>query len=200
MATSETPHASAQHPVLGTPLDLIPTEDQELIFLAAGCFWGVERILWQTPGVLATATGYMGGHTESPTYVQVCTGTTGHAEAVRVVYDPKVLPTKSLLATFFENHNPTQRNRQGNDQGTQYRGAIWTTNEEQYEDALAVRDTYQQTLSAGHHGQIVTQIHRPPAPVFHYAEDYHQAYLYKNPSGYCNHGFNGVACPRPQTL
>ena len=184
------------HPVLGTPLDLEPTGDQQVIYLAAGCFWGVERIFWELPGVVATSVGYMGG-TGPANYVAVCTGTTGHAETVRVVYDPAQVSTRDLLATFFEIHDPTTLNRQGNDVGTQYRSAIWTTTEAQYEAAVAVRDAYQAELSGRGFGAISTEIHRPPAPEFHLAEDYHQAYLHKNPQGYCNHGFNGVACPRP---
>ncbi len=198
MATSTTPLSAEPHPVLGTRLDLPPSveEGTELIYLAAGCFWGVERILWQLSGVISTAVGYMGGRTECPTYVEVCTGTTGHAEAVRVVYRSSEISAGEVLATFFENHDPTQLNRQGNDMGSQYRGAVWTTTRAQYEAATHVLHAYQDKLVSGGYGQIVTEIHCPPAPTFYFAEDYHQAYLFKNPQGYCNHGFNGVACPR----
>lgn len=196
MASSIKPPNSDLHPVLGTPLDLEPADRRELIYLAAGCFWGVERIFWELPGVVATAAGYMGGSATAPSYVQVCTGTTGHAEAVRVVYDPSQVSTSDLVAVFFENHDPTTQDRQGNDVGTQYRSSIWTTSDLQYEIAAAVRDAYQLVLNQGGYGRITTQIHPPPPPVFYFAEDYHQAYLHKNPNGYCNHGFNGVGCPR----
>lgn len=184
------------HVVLGTSLSL-PADDGLLeIFLAGGCFWGVERFLWETPGVLATAVGYMGGKTPNPTYVAVCTGFTGHAEAVRVVYDPKQVSTTELLAVFFENHDPTQVNRQGNDRGTQYRSAIWTTTPAQYEDAVRLKAAYQNQLARAGYGAIATDVQAPPSPPFYFAEDYHQGYLHKNPGGYCNHGFNGVECPR----
>lgn len=187
---------STNHVVLGTSLSL-PADDGLLeIFLAGGCFWGVERFLWETPGVVATATGYMGGKTSEPTYVAVCTGITGHAEAVRVVYDPKQVSTTELLAIFFENHDPTQLNRQGNDRGTQYRSAVWTTTRDQYEDALRLKALYQEKLTHAGYGGITTEIQAPPSPPFYFAEDYHQGYLHKNPGGYCNHGFNGVECPR----
>ncbi len=184
------------HVVLRTALDLQPSGNQLEIFLAGGCFWGVERFLWQTPGVVSTAAGYMGGHSDSPTYVQVCTGSTGHAETVRVVYDPEVVSTEDLLAVFFENHDPTQLNRQGNDIGSQYRSAIWTTTPEQFRTAQLLKSAYEKRIIAAGLPPIVTQLHSPPPPVFHLAEDYHQGYLHKNPAGYCNHGFNGVECPR----
>lgn len=184
------------HPVLHTPPDLEPTGNQALIYLAGGCFWGIEKFLWNTPGVVATATGYMGGTTPDPGYVAVCTGLTGHAETVRVVYDRDVISDAQLLAVFWENHDPTQLNRQGNDMGTQYRGAIWTTDADQLRVAEAVRDAYQEKLTAAGHGKITTTIEAAsPRHPFYQAEDYHQAYLWKNPEGYCNHGFNGVACP-----
>lgn len=168
----------------------------ETIYLAGGCFWGIERILWRLPGVVSTATGYMGGTTASPTYAQVCSGLTGHAETVRVTYDPRIAPTAEVVATFFENHDPTTLNRQGNDRGTQYRSAVWTTSPEQYRKALAVLEKYQQELTRRGYGTIVTEVHAPPPPCFFMAESYHQRYLEKNPDGYCNHGFNGVSCPR----
>lgn len=182
--------------MLETPLDLAASDDAEIIYLAAGCFWGVERIFWRLPGVLATAVGYMGGTTVNPSYVEVCTGITGHAETVRIVYQPSRISSYEILATYFENHDSTTKNRQGNDVGTQYRSAVWTTEDEQYEVATAVRDAYQLVLNERGFGTITTEIHRPPAPAFYYAEEYHQAYLDKNPNGYCNHGFNGVGCPR----
>ncbi len=184
------------HPVLHAPLDLQPTGDQVLIYLAGGCFWGVEKFLWNTSGVVATAVGYMGGTTANPGYVAVCTGLTGHAETVRVVYDRSQISDAQLLAVFWENHDPTQLNRQGNDIGTQYRSAVWTTDPEQLQVAEAVRDAYQERLTAAGYGTITTVI-EPASPhhPFYQAEDYHQAYLWKNPAGYCNHGFNGVACP-----
>lgn len=184
------------HPVLRTPADLQPTGSQAVIYLAAGCFWGVERILWNTPGVVATTVGYMGGTTPHPNYVAVCTGLTRHAETVRVVYDRSQITDADLLAVFWENHDSTQLNRQGNDVGTQYRSAVWTTDEAQLRAAEAVKAAYQERLTAAGHGAITTTIEEAsPGHPFYEAEEYHQAYLWKNPAGYCNHGFNGVACP-----
>lgn len=187
---------TTSHVVLGTSLSLPAGEDLLEVFLAGGCFWGVERFLWETPGVVSTAVGYMGGRTKNPTYIAVCTGITGHAEAVRVVYDPSVVSTTDLLAVFFENHDPTQVNRQGNDRGTQYRSAIWTTTETQFKEAENLKNLYAIELAKAGFGPIATQITPPPPPPFYYAEDYHQGYLHKNPNGYCNHGFNGTRCPR----
>lgn len=166
------------------------------IYLAGGCFWGVERFMWQTPGVVETRVGYMGGSAPNPTYVQVCTGTTGHAETVRVTYDPKVISTAELLAVFFESHDPTTLNRQGNDLGSQYRSAIWTTTPDQFEGAQSLKSTYTRHLLNAGKGPVVTEIHAPEPPAFNAAEEHHQKYLRKNPGGYCNHGFNGVQCPR----
>ena len=191
-----TENSKAPHVVLGTPLNLPADNGLLEIYLAGGCFWGVERFLWETPGVKVTAVGYMGGAAPKPSYVQVCTGFTGHAETVRVVYDPTEVTTDDLLAVFFENHDPTQMNRQGNDRGTQYRSAVWTTTPEQFEVAQRLKSAYEAKLIKAGYGPIVTEIHSPPPPVFHLAEDYHQGYLQKNPGGYCNHGFNGVECPR----
>ncbi len=185
------------HPVLGTALNLQPSPDERVIYLAAGCFWGVERIFWEQPGVIATAVGYMGGTTPAPSYVEVCTGVTGHAEAVRVVYDTAKTSVEEILAVFFENHDPTTKDRQGNDRGTQYRSEIWTTTTAQFEAATKVAHLYDAELARGGFAPTVTRVNAPPPPTFYYAEDYHQAYLHKNPNGYCNHGFNGVACPRP---
>lgn len=186
------------HPVLGTAIDIEASGTQQVIYLAGGCFWGVERLFWELPGIVATATGYMGGRTESPSYVEVCTGITGHAETVRIVYDNSMISSESIVAHFLENHDPTQLDRQGNDVGTQYRSAIWTTGEDQYSGAIETLTLYQEKLLEAGRGIITTLVHRPPAPVFYYAEQYHQAYLFKNPGGYCNHGFNGVKCPTKQ--
>ena len=159
-----------------------------------GCFWGAERKFWSIPGVFTTAAGYAGGYTPNPTYREVCSGETGHTEAVLVVYDPAVVAFESLLKTFWENHDPTQGMRQGNDTGTQYRSVIYCHTQEQYDAALASRDAYQQQLTASGFGEITTEI-LFPAPPFYYAEDYHQQYLAKNPNGYCGIGGTGVSCP-----
>jgi peptide-methionine (S)-S-oxide reductase len=158
-----------------------------------GCFWGAERIFWQLDGVVSTAVGYAGGFTQHPTYKEVCTGQTGHNEVVLVVYDPARVSYTTLLKTFWENHNPTQGMRQGNDVGTQYRSGIYVADDEQRAAAEASRVAYQKALSGVGQGAITTEI--VDVPVFFYAEDYHQQYLHKNPGGYCNHGFNGVSCP-----
>jgi peptide-methionine (S)-S-oxide reductase len=158
-----------------------------------GCFWGAERKFWQMPGVYSTAVGYAGGQTPNPTYREVCTGMTGHNEAVLVVFDPKQVSYADLLKTFWENHDPTQGMRQGNDVGTQYRSGIYVFDDEQRRAAEASRDAYQQRLTAEGYGAITTEI--LPAPEFYYAEDYHQQYLAKNPGGYCGLGGTGVSCP-----
>jgi peptide-methionine (S)-S-oxide reductase len=165
---------------------------QRAIF-AMGCFWGAERKFWQHPGVYSTAVGYVAGHTPNPTYREVCTGMTGHTEAVLVVFDPKQIPYDELLKLFWENHDPTQGMRQGNDVGTQYRSGIYYCDEDQQRAAERSRDAYQQRLTAVSYGPITTEI--LPAPEFYYAEDYHQQYLAKNPDGYCGLGGTGVACP-----
>ena len=159
-----------------------------------GCFWGAERVFWTIPGVFTTAVGYSGGGTRNPDYREVCSGQTGHAETVLVVYDPKLVSFEALLATFWERHDPTQGMRQGNDAGTQYRSVIYCDTEAQYRAALASRDAYQQRLAAAGKGAITTEI-AYPAPPFHYAEQYHQQYLSKNPGGYCGLGGTGVSCP-----
>ena len=159
-----------------------------------GCFWGAERKFWALPGVVTTAAGYSGGHTPNPTYREVCSGETGHTEAVLVVYDPALVAFDALLRLFWESHDPTQGMRQGNDAGTQYRSAIHCDTQAQYDAALASRDAYQQRLRAAGHGDITTEI-RFPAPTFYYAEEEHQQYLSKNPSGYCGLGGTGVSCP-----
>jgi peptide-methionine (S)-S-oxide reductase len=166
----------------------------EQVVLGMGCFWGAERRFWQLgAGVYVTAVGYAGGATENPTYEQVCTGRTGHAEVVLVVFDPAQLSFESLLKTFWESHDPTQGDRQGNDIGTQYRSAIFCCSDAQLRLAEASRRAYGAALQTRGHGPITTQI--APAPLFYYAEAYHQQYLAKNPDGYCGLGGTGVACP-----
>ncbi len=182
-----------RHHVLGTPLQ-DGFEGLAQVQFGMGCFWGAERKFWTLPGVATTAAGYAGGQTPNPTYREVCSGQTGHAEVVLVVYDPAVLPFATLLQTFWENHDPTQGMRQGNDVGTQYRSAIYCASAAQYEEALASRDRFQQRLRESGYGAITTEIVFP-APAFHYAEDEHQQYLAKNPSGYCGLGGTGVSCP-----
>jgi peptide-methionine (S)-S-oxide reductase len=158
-----------------------------------GCFWGAERLFWQAPGVYSTAVGYAGGHTPNPTYEEVCSGGTGHTEAVLVVYDPAVTSYDALLKIFWEGHDPTQGMRQGNDVGTQYRSGIYVTSDAQRQAAEASRDMYRQRLADAGYGEITTEI--VDAPEFFYAEDYHQQYLAKNPNGYCGIGGTGVSCP-----
>ncbi len=158
-----------------------------------GCFWGAERIFWRTPGVYSTAVGYAGGHTPNPSYEEVCSGRTGHAEVVLVVFDPAQISYGKLLQVFWEGHDPTQGMRQGNDRGTQYRSAIFTTEADQAAEAQNSRITYQQALTAAGRGQITTEI--APLRDFYYAEDYHQQYLERNKNGYCGIGGTGVACP-----
>jgi peptide-methionine (S)-S-oxide reductase len=168
-------------------------EGMEMAMFGMGCFWGAERKFWQAKGVYTTAVGYAAGFTPNPTYQEVCTGQTGHNEVVRVVFDPKVTSFDALLKLFWENHDPTQGMRQGNDRGTQYRSGIYTYSEAQKAAAVASRDAYQKGLSAEGYGPITTEI--VEAPEFYYAEDYHQQYLAKNPDGYCGLGGTGVSCP-----
>ena len=182
-----------RHTVLGTPLVPPFPEGVETVQVGLGCFWGAERIFWRLPGVYTTAVGYAGGSTPNPTYREVCSGRTGHTEIVLVAYDPKQVSFEQILKTFWEGHDPTQGMRQGNDMGTQYRSAIYTTTDDQLAAALASRDTYNEALAANHRGSITTEIHE--AGDFYYAEDYHQQYLDKNPGGYCGIGGTGVACP-----
>ena len=179
------------HLVLGTPMTPPFPEHTEQLIVAMGCFWGAERFYWQTPGVYTTAVGYSGGYTENPTYQEVCSGRTGHTEAVLVVYDPAAVDLDTLLATFWENHDPTTPNRQGNDVGTQYRSAIYTTTPDQADAVAVSHERYAQRLAAAGFGTISTEL--APAGPFYYAEDYHQQYLEKNPNGYCNHGFCQVS-------
>jgi peptide-methionine (S)-S-oxide reductase len=170
----------------------------EVIYLGMGCFWGAERLFWRLPGVVVTAVGYQGGHTPNPTYDEVCSGRTGHAEVVKVVFDPRALPLEQLLKTFWEEHDPTQGMRQGNDLGTQYRSAIYTTSLEQAGIAERSLRNYQQALKRQRLGRITTEI--APAKPFYYAETYHQQYLSKNPLGYCGLQGTGVTCPVPQAV
>jgi peptide-methionine (S)-S-oxide reductase len=186
----------ALHEVLGTPLQPpFPDGFQQAVF-GMGCFWGEERVFWDAPGVYTTAVGYAGGFTPNPTYEEVCSGRTGHTEAVLVVFDPAATSYEQLLKLFWEGHDPTQGLRQGNDIGSQYRSAIYWQDESQRTAAEASRDAYQQVLTAAGHGTITTEI-EPGAPThpFYYAEDYHQQYLAKNPGGYCGLGGTGVSCP-----
>ncbi len=179
------------HRVLGDPLDR-EFPDSETAFLALGCFWGAEKLYWQLDGVLSTAAGYMGGTTRNPRYEETCTGLTGHAETVRIVFDPSVITYADLLKLFFENHDPTQGDRQGNDVGSQYRSAIFTTTDEQAAVAARVRDEFQAKLSSAGYGKITTTVE--PAPQWWYAEPVHQQYLDANPGGYCPIHATGVTC------
>ena len=181
------------HVVLGTPLEGPWPDGSEVLYVAMGCFWGVERIFWRQPGVINTSVGYMGGYTPNPTYEEVCSGRTGHAEVVRVVFDPKRVPYEHLLAVFWESHDPTQGMRQGNDVGTQYRSGIYYADEAQKAAALKSRDAYQPALTARGYGPITSEI--APLGEFYFAEAYHQQYLAKNPGGYCGVGGTGVSCP-----
>jgi peptide-methionine (S)-S-oxide reductase len=181
-----------KHFVNGAPL-VGPWPGKEQALFGMGCFWGAERKFWETPGVTVTAVGYAGGLTPNPTYREVCSGRTGHAEVVLVVFDPKVTSYEKLLSVFWENHDPTQGMRQGNDAGTQYRSAIYVFNEAQRRAAETSRDAYQKVLAAADYGKITTEIRE--AQKFFYAEDYHQQYLAKNPGGYCGLGGTGVSCP-----
>jgi peptide-methionine (S)-S-oxide reductase len=190
---SERMRVPKSHFVNAAPLEPPFPPGTELALFAMGCFWGAERKFWQTPGVYSTAVGYAGGFTPNPTYEEVCSGRTGHAEVVRVVFDPARVTYEELLRLFWEGHDPTQGMRQGNDAGTQYRSAIYAYGEDQRRKAESSRDAYQDALAAAGRGAITTEI--AEAPEFFYAEDYHQQYLGKNPDGYCGLGGTGVACP-----
>jgi peptide-methionine (S)-S-oxide reductase len=183
----------AAHFVNGAPLEPPFPAGTELALFAMGCFWGAERKFWTLPGVVSTSVGYAGGHTPNPTYREVCSGLTGHAEVVRVVFDPARVGYETLLRVFWESHDPTQGMRQGNDVGTQYRSAIFAYGERQKALAEASREAYAKALRTAGHGAVTTEIRE--APEFYYAEDYHQQYLAKNPNGYCGLGGTGVACP-----
>jgi peptide-methionine (S)-S-oxide reductase len=190
---SERMPVPAKHFVLGSPLQPPFPAALELALFGMGCFWGAERLFWKVKGVYTTAVGYAGGHTPNPTYREVCSGLTGHTEVVRVVFDPAQVSYGQLLKVFWENHDPTQGMRQGNDAGTQYRSAIYASGADQLREAEASRDGYQRVLDAAGYGAITTEI--APAPELYYAEDYHQQYLAKNPDGYCGIGGTGVSCP-----
>jgi peptide-methionine (S)-S-oxide reductase len=182
-----------RHEVLGTPLRGPFPAGLETAIFGLGCFWGAEQIFWQLPGVYSTAVGYAGGYTPNPTYEEVCSGRTGQAEVVQVVYDPAKISYDDLLRVFWESHDPTQGMRQGNDLGTQYRSAIYTTSEAQREAAEKSRDVYEAALRRAGFGAVTTEI--APAGPFYFAEPYHQQYLHKVPNGYCPHHTTGVGCP-----
>jgi peptide-methionine (S)-S-oxide reductase len=183
----------ARHEVLGTPLEPPFPAGLERAVFGMGCFWGAERVFWTAPGVYTTAVGYAGGFTPNPTYEEVCSGRTGHAEVVLVVFDPSATSYEEMLRLFWENHDPTQAMRQGNDVGTQYRSLVLCASDEQRAAAEASRDAYEPLLADAGHGSITSEI-APDAP-FYYAEPYHQQYLAKNPNGYCGLGGTGVGCP-----
>jgi peptide-methionine (S)-S-oxide reductase len=189
---SERMPVAERHIVTGAPMDG-PFLGMKKAMFGMGCFWGAERKFWQKKGVISTAVGYAAGHTPNPTYHEVCSGMTGHNEVVRVIYDPSVISYEELLKVFWENHNPTQGMRQGNDVGTQYRSGIYTYSTAQKRAAEASKEAYQKVLTAAGHKAITTEI--LDAPEFYFAEDYHQQYLEKNPDGYCGLGGTGVACP-----
>jgi peptide-methionine (S)-S-oxide reductase len=184
---------SVTHRALGVPITPPFADSLEVAYFALGCFWGAERKFFEAPGVVTTAVGYMGGYTPNPTYEEVCSGRTGHAETVLVVFDPAVTTYEAMLSLFFESHDPTQGFRQGNDLGTQYRSAIYTTSPRQRELALRARDAYGKRLVEAGHAAPTTEIE--DAGAFYYAEDYHQQYLIANPGGYCGIGGTGVSCP-----
>ncbi len=181
------------HAVLGTPMAPPFPDGLEVAQFGLGCFWGAERMFWKLEGVYTTAVGYAGGITPNPTYEEVCSGRTGHTEAVLVVFDPDVVSYDRLLQVFWEGHDPTQGHRQGNDVGTQYRSAVYTTDADQRGRAEASRASFQSVLTAAHYDEITTEI--APAGPFFYAEDYHQQYLHKVPNGYCGLGGTGLSCP-----
>jgi peptide-methionine (S)-S-oxide reductase len=184
---------ASTHVVNGGPMSApFPAGSQVAVF-GMGCFWGAERLFWRIPGVLSTQVGYAGGSTSNPTYEEVCSGRTGHTEVVRVVFDPGKVSYDDLLRVFWENHDPTQGMRQGNDTGTQYRSAIYADGKDQLAAAERSRAEYQRALDGSGHGPITTEV--AAAPEFYYAEDYHQQYLHKNPNGYCGIGGIGVSCP-----
>ncbi|XP_045200860.1 peptide methionine sulfoxide reductase MsrA 2-like isoform X2 [Mercenaria mercenaria] len=183
---------AARHVVNGNPtLPPFPERTQIAMF-GMGCFWGVERLFWSQPGVYSTQVGYSSGFSSNPTYEEVCTGRTGHAEVVRVIYDPEIISYTDLLKIFWENHDPTQENRQGRYQGTQYRSGIYYYSSDQKTKAEASKDKYDRLLESEGHGKVVTEI--KPVSEFYYAEDYHQQYLYKNPDEYCDLKGTGVSC------
>ena len=184
---------AAKHLIKGNPMTPPFPDGLEQVQFGLGCFWGAERVFWQTPGVWSTAVGYSGGNTPNPTYEETCSGRTNHTEAVLVVFDPKIITVEALFTVFWESHDPTQGMRQGNDTGSQYRSALYTYGEGQAQAAIATCDAFQAELDAKGYGKITTEI--KAAPEFFYAEDYHQQYLGKNPNGYCGLGGTGVSCP-----
>jgi peptide-methionine (S)-S-oxide reductase len=186
-------HVPETHFVLGTPLEPPFPEDTEQVVVGMGCFWGAERVFWQAPGMFTTAVGYAAGYTPNPTYEEVCSGRTGHNEVVLAVFRPAEISFDDVLRLFWENHDPTQGMRQGNDMGTQYRSGIYVSSDSQREAAEASRGVYAERLGEAGYGEITTEI--LDAPPFYYAEDYHQQYLAKNPNGYCGLGGTGVSCP-----
>jgi peptide-methionine (S)-S-oxide reductase len=190
---SEAIRTADTHHVTGNPIKVETPDDMQEIILGLGCFWGAERVFWQTTGVWHTAVGYAGGATPNPTYEETCTGGTGHFEAVRVVFDPTIISLPDLLKVFWESHDPTQGMRQGNDRGTHYRSAILTTDPSQAAVVEGSRAAYQSALDASGRGVITTDLGE--AGPFYYAEDYHQQFLSKNPDGYCGLGGTGVVCP-----
>jgi peptide-methionine (S)-S-oxide reductase len=190
---SDSMPVAARHAVLGTPIKPPFPEGLEQAIVGMGCFWGAERAFWNAPGVYTTAVGYAGGYTPNPSYEEVCTGRTGHTEAVLVVFDPSKTSYEEILRLFWEGHDPTQGMRQGNDVGTQYRSAIYTFSDEQAALAQSSRDAYAERLALKGYDPISTEI--APAGEFYYAEDYHQQYLHKVPNGYCGLGGTGVSCP-----
>ena len=193
-ATAVLPHP-APHAVLGTSLTGPWPEGTEVLYVAMGCFWGAEELLWRLPGVVTTSVGYMGGFTPNPTYEEVCTGLTGHTETALVAYDPTSISTYDILKAFWENHDPTQGYRQGNDMGTQYRSAIYFTTEGQSELIERTRAAYAQVIAARGYPDITTEIAPAVEKTYYLAEDYHQQYLYKNPNGYRCHANTGLALP-----
>ena len=191
--TDQTMPVPAEHFELGTPLVGPWPENTGTLVVGMGCFWGAERKFWQAPGVYSTSVGYAGGYTPNPTYEEVCSGLTGHTEVVLVVFDASNVSVNDMLRVFWENHDPTQGMRQGNDIGTQYRSGIYFTSDEERSAAEATRDAYQEQLTKAGYGTITTEI--APLTHFYYAEPYHQQYLGKNPNGYCGIGGTGVSCP-----
>ena len=191
--TDQTMPVPAEHFELGTPLVGPWPENTGTLVVGMGCFWGAERKFWQAPGVYSSSVGYAGGYTPNPTYEEVCSGLTGHTEVVLVVFDASNVSVNDMLRVFWENHDPTQGMRQGNDIGTQYRSGIYFTSDEERSAAEATRDAYQEQLTKGGYGTITTEI--APLTHFYYAEPYHQQYLGKNPNGYCGIGGTGVSCP-----
>jgi len=191
--TDQTMPVPAEHFELGTPLVGPWLDNAGTLVVGMGCFWGAERKFWQASGIISTAVGYAGGYTPNPTYEEVCSGLTGHTEVVLAVFDSSQVSLADMLRVFWENHDPTQGMRQGNDIGTQYRSGIYYTSDEQRDIAVATRDAYQEQLTTAGYGTITTEI--APLTEFYYAEPYHQQYLGKNPNGYCGIGGTGVTCP-----